>query len=361
MLANINQQEKTLVFCANQAHAALIRDLINQESPNKTTDYCVRVTANDGEIGDTYLKQFQDNDKTIPTIITTSQKLTTGVDALNVRFIVLMRPINSMIEFKQIIGRGTRLFEDKYFFTIIDFVDAYERFQDPDWDGPPSEPPLGPTPPHPPRGPKDPPTGDPGPENGNKRIKIKLSDGKERAIQAMQSTHFLLDGRVVSAQEFVQKLFDTLKLPEIFKNEDELRKLWSNPTTRKVLLQKLEDNGCTKSDLIQLQEMIEAEDSDLFDVLEYISYARQPISRSDRANQARRQVLRLLNDKQNEFVEFILSNYVKEGIDELDIDRLGISLNAKYQSTYQAKQELGDLESIKSVFIEFQQYLYKVA
>jgi len=362
MLASINPDQKTLVFCANQAHAALIRDLINQESPSKPTDYCVRVTANDGEIGDTYLKQFQDNDKTIPTIITTSQKLTTGVDALNVRFIVLMRPINSMIEFKQIIGRGTRLFEGKYFFTIIDFVDAYERFQDPDWDGPPAEPPQGPNPPQPPRPPSDPPTGDPpGPESGNKRIKIKLSDGKERAIQAMQSTHFLLDGRVVSAQEFVQKLFDTLKLPEIFKNEDELRKLWSNPTTRKVLLQKLEDNGCTKSDLIQLQEMIEAEDSDLFDVLEYISFARQPISRSDRANQARRQVLRLLNDKQNEFVEFILSNYVKEGIDELDIDRLGISLNAKYQSTYQAKQELGDLESIKSVFIEFQQYLYKVA
>ena len=99
----------------------------------------------------------------------------------------------------------------------------------------------------------------------------------------------------------------------------------------------------------------------LFDVLEYISYARQPISRSDRANQARRQVLRLLNDKQNEFIEFILSNYVKEGIDELDIDRLGISLQARYGSTNQAKKELGDLDSIKSVFIEFQQYLYKAA
>jgi len=75
LLANINQKEKTLVFCANQAHAALIRDLINQEATDKKADYCVRVTANDGAIGDMYLKQFQDNDKTIPTIITTSQKL----------------------------------------------------------------------------------------------------------------------------------------------------------------------------------------------------------------------------------------------------------------------------------------------
>ena len=88
MLAAINQMEKTIVFCANQAHAAMVRDLINQESDSKTIDYCVRVTANDGAIGDTYLKRFQDNDKFIPTILTTSQKLTTGVDARNVRNIV---------------------------------------------------------------------------------------------------------------------------------------------------------------------------------------------------------------------------------------------------------------------------------
>lgn len=138
MLLNINQKEKTLVFCANQAHAALVRDLINQEAKDKKADYCVRVTANDGAIGDTYLKQFQDNDRTIPTIITTSQKLTTGVDARNVRNVVLMRPVNSMIEFKQIIGRGTRLFEGKHYFTIVDFVNAYHLFNDADWDEAPS-------------------------------------------------------------------------------------------------------------------------------------------------------------------------------------------------------------------------------
>ena len=100
----------------------------------------MRVTANDGDIGDTYLNQFKDNDKTIPTILTTSQKLTTGVDARNVRNIVLMRPVNSMIEFKQIIGRGTRLFEGKHYFTIIDFVNAYHMFNDAEWDGEPVEP-----------------------------------------------------------------------------------------------------------------------------------------------------------------------------------------------------------------------------
>ena len=100
----------------------------------------MRVTAEDGALGEQWLRTFQDNEKTIPTILTTSQKLSTGVDARNVRNIVLMRPINSMIEFKQIIGRGTRLFDGKDYFTIYDFVKAYEHFNDPEWDGEPLEP-----------------------------------------------------------------------------------------------------------------------------------------------------------------------------------------------------------------------------
>jgi type I restriction enzyme R subunit len=138
-LSQINQAEKTLVFCANQAHALVVRDFINQLKTNKDTNYCHRVTADDGTIGDQWLRAFQDNEKTIPTILTTSQKLSTGVDARNVRNIVLMRPINSMIEFKQIIGRGTRLFDGKDYFTIYDFVKAHLNFEDPEWDGPPQE------------------------------------------------------------------------------------------------------------------------------------------------------------------------------------------------------------------------------
>jgi len=138
-LSQINQTEKTLVFCANQAHALVVRDLINQLKTNNDPNYCHRVTADDGSIGDQWLRAFQDNEKTIPTILTTSQKLSTGVDARNVRNIVLMRPINSMIEFKQIIGRGTRLFDGKDYFTIYDFVKAHLNFEDPEWDGPPQE------------------------------------------------------------------------------------------------------------------------------------------------------------------------------------------------------------------------------
>ena len=137
----INQKEKTLVFCATQDHALAVRDLINQmKTASKDPNYCARVTANDGERGNQFLREFQDNEKTIPTILTTSQKLSTGVDARNVRNIVLMRPINSMIEFKQIIGRGTRLFDGKDYFTIYDFVKAHLHFSDPEWDGEPIEP-----------------------------------------------------------------------------------------------------------------------------------------------------------------------------------------------------------------------------
>ncbi len=151
-----DQSQKTLIFCATQDHALAVRDLVNQMKTSKHPDYCVRVTARDGALGDQFLRTFQDNEKTIPTILTTSQKLSTGVDALNIRNIVLMRPVNSMIEFKQIIGRGTRLFDGKDYFTVYDFVKAYEHFSDPEWDGEPLDPPPpkpagdDETPPHPP-------------------------------------------------------------------------------------------------------------------------------------------------------------------------------------------------------------------
>lgn len=363
MLANINPKEKTLVFCANQAHAAMVRDIINQESSLKKADYCVRVTANDGAIGDTYLKQFQDNDKQIPTIITTSQKLTTGVDARNVRNVVLMRPVNSMIEFKQIIGRGTRLFEGKHYFTIIDFVNAYHLFSDAEWDGEPIEPE-----PKTPKTPKEPPEGggeggDDGGEGGEtkeKKVKIRLSDGKVREIQSMRSTLFYVDGKPISVEEFLQKLFNTLQLPEFFGSEEVLRKLWANPITRKELLVKLEQHGCAKEDLVKLQEMIDAQSCDLFDVLEYISYARKPITRAERVSNAQGNIYTFLNERQRDFIAFILRNYVQDGVDELDIAKLSSSLTSKYGSVYEGQKQLGDVDEIKRVFVEFQQHLYSV-
>jgi type I restriction enzyme, R subunit len=235
----IDQREKTLVFCANQPHALLVRDLINQIKTNSDPNYCVRVTSDEGERGEQWLRSFQDNEKTIPTILTTSQKLSTGVDARNVRNIVLMRPIGTMIEFKQIIGRGTRLFEGKDYFTIYDFVKAYEHFNDPEWDGEP----MDPVETKPDRKPSEAGSFDDGgdgeyepPPPRPAKIKIRLADGKERRIQHMAATMFWsADGKPMSAAQFVERLFG--ELPQLFKDEDELRELWSRPDTRKALLQ----------------------------------------------------------------------------------------------------------------------------
>lgn len=381
-LDECNQKEKALIFCANQGHAALIRDLVNQYCRSRDPFYCVRVTANDGEEGERLLREFQDNEKTIPTILTTSQKLSTGVDARNIRSIVLFRKVNSIIEFKQIIGRGTRLFDGKEFFTLFDFTDAYHHFSEPEWDGEPvTDDPCAKcgeipcicqkTPPLPCKQcgqlpcicVKEP----PGPclQCGQspciciKKARVRLARGKEREIRHMISTSFWsTDGKPISAEEFLSKLFG--ELPKLFKDEEELRILWSNPSTRRTLLNKLSDAGFPKSDLITLQELVDMEKSDLYDVLEYVFNGDYiAMTREDRARAAEATIFALLNDKQREFISFVLSKYIETGVEELDQEKLPILLTNKYQSLEDAKEILGDVANISRLFIEFQAHLYE--
>ena len=357
LMGMIDQREKTLVFCASQLHALAIRDLINQSKTSTDPLYCVRVTANDGALGDQYLEDFKDNEKTIPTVLTTSQKLSTGVDARNVRNIVLLRPINSMIEFKQIIGRGTRLYDGKDYFTIFDFVKAHHHFNDPEWDGEPLEP-------KPPsgggreKGEELPPVGpDSTSEPPRERIKVKLSDGKSRNIQHMTATTFWsADGRPMSAAQFLEVLFGTL--PEFFKDEDELRRLWGLPDTRKVLLAGLDDRGFGREQLAEMQRVIEAENSDLFDVLAYVAFAAEPQTRATRAAAASAASASEVTDKQQAFIDFVLAQYVKQGVDELDQEKLSPLLHLRYRALNDAFAELGAAETVRSVFLGFQKHLY---
>ncbi len=380
-LGEINQKEKTIVFCANQAHAAAVRDLINQYCQSKNPNYCVRVTANDGVKGEAFLKTFQDNDMTIPTILTTSQKLSTGVDARNVRNIVLMRPVNSMIEFKQIVGRGTRLFDGKEYFTIYDFVDAYHHFADPEWDGEPIEAEIcskcssdpcvcKPEPPKPcavcgmqPCQCEKPLPTDcqkclQSPCVCNKKVVIKLADGKERQIRHMISTSFWgADGKPISVEEFLNKLYGAL--PAYFKNEEELRQIWSNPITRKALLDKLAEAGYGQAELGELQKLVDAEQSDLFDVLEYISFNIQPMSREMRVSQTRTKILDGLNLAHKAFLEFVLFKYIDTGFEELDQSRLPNLIELKYHSMTDAADALGGVDAIRGLFFNFQKQLYE--
>tara|TARA_R110002124_G_scaffold43025_6_gene132099 strand:- start:4861 stop:7218 length:2358 start_codon:yes stop_codon:yes gene_type:complete len=363
-MSQIDQRQKTLVFCATQDHAALVRDMINQVKDSANPNYCHRVTADDGAIGEKHLRDFQDNDKTIPTILTTSQKLSTGVDARNVRHIVLMRPIRSMIEFKQIIGRGTRTYEGKDFFTIWDFVKAHENFNDPEWDGEPLEP-------EPPRGPRTPPSGpeagpdgdppDPGGDGEDEpprdKIVVKLSDGKVRQIKYIASTtYWSPEGKPISAAEFLERLFGDLS--GIVADEDQLRAVWSDPDNRERFLQQLSDRGYDQERLNDIRSLVDASDSDLFDVLSYIMFTNAPRTRHERADYVRSDGITDADGEMKDLLLSILGAYEARGESELATKKLGTFLTARYGSVSEGKERLGGLAAVKDAFRSMQRTLY---
>jgi type I restriction enzyme, R subunit len=360
----VDQRQKTIVFCATQDHAARVRDMINQMKVSSDPNYCQRVTANDGAIGDQHLRDFQDNDKTVPTILTTSQKLSTGVDARNVRHIVLMRPVRSMIEFKQIIGRGTRTYDGKDFFTIWDFVKAHENFNDPEWDGPPEEvtppkprplrgeePPLGPEPePHESGG-------DEGVDEPSAKIIVKLADGKARSIQYIATTTYWgPDGKPISAAEFLQRLFGDLS--GMVTDEDQLRTIWSSPDNREHFLTQLDDNGYDPDRLDDIRRLVDAPKSDLYDVLSYILFANPPKTRHDRAETVRKDGMGQFTAEMRELLLGILLAYESAGEAELAGKKLGQFLTARYGSVSEGKTKLGELQTIRDAYNYMQAGLY---
>lgn len=381
--------EKTIVFCATQEHAGTVRDFINQYAVQKgwTTNpnYCVRVTANDGVAGENDLKTFQDNEKTIPTILTTSRKLSTGVDARNVRNIVLMRPCNNMIEFKQIIGRGTRMYDGKDFFTIYDFVRAHYNFADPEWDGDPldhepcetcgnypctCEKGGGNTPGHcnvcgnsPCTCPR--PEPQPCPDCGQlpcvceNKLVITLSDGRARQIRHIHSVmYWSSEGRPITAKEFVERMFNDL--PQFFIDEEQLRQIWSDPTTREKLLEGLAEAGYDEEKLESMKELIEARNSDVYDVLAFVAYAAEPHSREARVQRARPEIAKHFNNyKQLEFINFVLEKYVQDGVGELSTSKLRSLIELKYNTISDAAREFGSPAAIRETFIGFQKHLYQ--
>ena len=242
------------------------------------------------------------------------------------------------------IGRGTRLFDGKDYFTIYDFVKAYQHFNDPEWHGEPLEP-EEPTKPRTPRDDEEPkePRDDNGeePEPRPARLKIKLADGKERSIQHMMATSFWgPDGKPMSAAQFVERLFG--ELPALFKSEEELRALWSEPETRRKLLEALSEKGFGDAQFTEIKRMVDAEKSDLYDVLAYIAFALAPITREERVNTRKERIYSAYDDeKLRTFLEFVLGEYVKEGVAELDQAKLPQLLALRYRAVADAARELG--------------------
>jgi type I restriction enzyme R subunit len=367
-LSMINQNQKTLVFCATQRHAAMVRDMINQYNDSKNPNYCHRVTAEDGELGEKHLRDFQDNEKSIPTILTTSRKLSTGVDAPEVRNIILMRPVKSMVEFKQIVGRGTRLAEGKDYFTVYDFVKAHDHFNDDEWDGPPQEAPpvkkrlckeCGKSPCNCDRPQKvcDKCNNDPCICEPTKKIaRVKLSEKHVLEIDSTVQTTFVTeDGKVINSEEFLAKLYG--ELPKLFKDQVALKKQWENPSTREMLLSELEELGYTDKHLDELRMIVKAGDCDLYDVLSHLAFQAELIPRVTRAQKATVSITDY-SKEQKEFLDFILSKYVEDGHKELSQTKLPQLMELRYGGVRDAIGKLGDPEEIKHCFEDLQIKIY---
>jgi len=384
LLSQINPDEKTIVFCATQLHAHIIRDMINQYKKSPASNYCERVTADDGSEGEETLKLFQDNEQKLPTILTTSQKLSTGVDARNVRNIVLMRPVNNMVEFKQIIGRGTRLFDDKYYFTIYDFVGASKNFQDAEWDGDPFCPVCGNYPctcnkqskaeSHPePVGSVGGGMPEPCPvcghlpctcEGGGRqrdKVKVKLSSQRTLELKTTWTEKFQYGDELISIEEFIQKIFG--RLPMFFNGPEDLRKQWEHPDTRRALLNQLEQEGFHEDKLQAVQRVMGREDCDLLDVLEYLAYETTPMERKKRVELVREDYYKRQNAAQKEFIDFLIDQYLRNGYQEITPEEnLSKLLRMKYVTVADAKRNLNmEIDQIRKQYVEFQRELYKMA
>lgn len=368
ILDNINPMDKSIVFCVDQPHALNMRDAINKFKKVSDPNYCVRITSDEGKPGRDLLELFQNNDRDIPVILTSSQMLTTGVDARNVRNIIIVREIESMVEFKQIVGRGTRLFEGKDFFTIIDFSEeATDHFYDPDWDGlPEGETSEGgtrtggntggggggntgggeePPPPRPPRPP---------------RIVIQLSNGRKLKVLDIETRYIDESGKPLTTLQFLEKLIGFI--PDLYQSENELRSLWSKPETRDELLIKLAESGIDEEQLDILKKIFEAENSDIFDVLLHISYECSLITRSQRAKPVKEDndfFEVFSNLKARDFLRFILERYETDGIKELKRERLSslIELN-NLGTTKEASKVFGNAQNLIDAFYKLQKKLY---
>lgn len=371
IIDQINPYDKTIVFCVDQEHAANMRDAINQYKTIQDKDYCVRVTSDDGQHGRDLLEKFQDNDKNMPTIVTSSQMLTTGVDAKNVRNIVLVRNIGSMVEFKQIIGRGTRMYDGKDFFTILDFTDSCELFHDPNWEGLPEEeavvkvgqgrkkgqatqgeqegePPL-----------TDPPLG---PPEGKQKIKVHLSQDRMLEISAINIHYVDEEGKPITAEEFLKRIMK--HLPALYKDEQQLRTLWANPQSRKDALEYLQQQNISEQELQNLQQIIAAKHYDLFDVLNHLSHNKALKTRKQRANSVLEnqpffEVYK--NIQVQDFLKFLLERYEQDGIQELDREKIPELIQLKGMQSSEVVSMFGGIDQLVAAFIRLQEEIYKAS
>ena len=315
---------KTIVFCQDIDHAERMRSaLVNEvakrmpEEAGNTSRFIQRITGDNPE-GKLTLDDFIHPERRYPVIATTSKLLTTGVDAKTCKLIVLDQRIQSMIEFKQIIGRGTRIHEEagKLWFTIMDFKKATELFADKDWDGEPEvtyEPGPGDPqePPEPPDGPEPPPP--PPPPEGT--VKYVIS-GVEVMVLAERVQYYGKDGRLIT-----ESLTDYTKqtVREQYATVDDFLRRWTEADRKEAVIDELREQGVL---LEALADMVGTE-MDPFDLVCHVVYDRPPLTRRERANEVKkRDVFTKYGEQARAVLDALLEKYANAGL--VHIEDMGV-------------------------------------
>jgi len=320
---------KTIVFCVDQEHASEMRQALYNLNSDLTTqyvDYACRITADEGDIGKGHLSRFQDVDTKTPAILTTSQLLTTGVDAPTCKNVVLARVIGSMTEFKQIIGRGTRVRDDygKLWFNILDYAgSATQKFADPDFDGEPAwisesqidgpGPELPPEEPGPGEGGEEPPGGDGtviGDPPVHERRKFYFDSG-----QVTIAAHLVYEldpqGKQLRTVRFTDYAGE--KVRDLVPTSHELRETWANLTKRGQLIEQLEERGISFGDLAEQIGQPEADPFDLLCHLAFNAPLRTRRERAQRLRSERKDLFEKYGPEARQILDELLEKYAEHG------------------------------------------------
>ncbi len=371
---------KTIIFCVDQEHANDMRRELNNLNTDITKEepnYVVRIVSEEGDVGKGHLSNFMDIDEEFPVVVTTSKLLSTGVDIPTCANIVLFRNVNSMTEFKQIVGRGTRVREDKgkLFFTILDYTGSATRnFADPDFDG---EPPLI--------------TNEEIDDNGRtidgtfeeefsepeimedweETEGNDFEDIPENGENDRPRKYYIEEGTVTIVAESVQIMdnygklqtvqysqYTKDKIINLFPTADEFKNAWLNLTSRNSILAQLKEQGIIIDDLKKISKL---ENVDAFDLLRYVAFDLKPLTRKERADLLKKNKPDLFSEYSEgakEIIDIIISKYIKFGLDQLKPEIIQVEPISNKGNIIEIGEKFGGIDKLKIVIEEIQKYLY---
>ena len=378
-LKKTDRYGKTIVFCVNQDHADEMRRALNNlnaDMVRQHPDYVCRVTSDEGDVGKTHLSKFQDVEKATPVILTTSQMLTTGVDAPTVQNVVLLRVINSMTEFKQIIGRGTRVRDDynKLFFSILDYTGSATRmFADPAFDGGPiieTEQTIDdegvPTDEETVVTPEEetegggpivdvfPPDDDDEDGGGRQRYFV---DGGHVEIAAHLVYELDPDGNQLRVVQFTDYTAD--KVRTLFRSAGELRAEWADPDKRREVIDKLEDRGIRFEQLAEYSNQPEADPLDLLCHLAFNAPLRTRRERASRLRSEKNDFFEQYGPEARAVLDELLDKYTDHGLAEFSLPEvLSLPPINKHGNELRIAQLFGGEEKLVDAVKQLQTLLY---